>query len=142
MSWIVLLRPEAEQDMATARDWYEKKMTGLGDQFRDEFVVAMQLLEIDPKRSDCITGTFAGLSFADSPTKYSTKYSKRASWCFAFFMAGRNTEWKVLILVGAVSVAATSQLCPASGLLPRRDVRIARIQTCVQTWRDCRVLPI
>jgi hypothetical protein len=48
MSWIVLLRPEAEQDLAAAHGWYEKKAAGLGDEFRDEFAVAMQLLETDP----------------------------------------------------------------------------------------------
>ena len=69
MSWIVLLRPEAEQDLATARDWYEKKMTGLGDQFLDEFVVAMQLLESDPKRERLYYQNFRRVIFRRFPYK-------------------------------------------------------------------------
>ena len=50
MSGIVLLRPEAEQDLTAAHGWYERKTAGLGDQFLDEFALAMQSLERDPKR--------------------------------------------------------------------------------------------
>ena len=36
MSRPVILRPEAEEDMAAARDWYEQQRAGLGDEFIDE----------------------------------------------------------------------------------------------------------
>ena len=35
MKWLMLVRPEAEQDLAAARDWYDGKRTGLGDEFLD-----------------------------------------------------------------------------------------------------------
>jgi toxin ParE1/3/4 len=33
MSVPLIVRPEAEQDMAEARDWYEAQRVGLGDEF-------------------------------------------------------------------------------------------------------------
>jgi plasmid stabilization system protein ParE len=38
MSLPVIIRPEAEQDMTEARDWYEGQRSGLGD----EFLVAVE----------------------------------------------------------------------------------------------------
>src|SRR5580765_5426576 len=49
MSWILLLRPEAERDAAVARDWYEKRRPGLGSEFLDALSGAMRRLECDPK---------------------------------------------------------------------------------------------
>ena len=36
MSLPLILRPEAEQDIAEARDWYEQHRDGLGSEFLDE----------------------------------------------------------------------------------------------------------
>ena len=33
MNRLLLVRPEAEQDLAAARDWYEQRRVGLGDEF-------------------------------------------------------------------------------------------------------------
>jgi plasmid stabilization system protein ParE len=33
MSRLVVLRPEAEQDLRSARDWYGRQKAGLGDEF-------------------------------------------------------------------------------------------------------------
>ncbi len=51
MTRLLLVRPEAEQDLAAARDWYERKRSGLGGIFLDEVAVAMRELEHDPERA-------------------------------------------------------------------------------------------
>jgi plasmid stabilization system protein ParE len=47
---LVLIRPEAEQDLAAARDWYDGKSPKLGDRFLDEMAAAIRTLEQDPLR--------------------------------------------------------------------------------------------
>ena len=51
MKWLVLVRPEAEQDLAAARDWYDRKRAGLGDEFLDAVMSAMRELAGDPERA-------------------------------------------------------------------------------------------
>jgi plasmid stabilization system protein ParE len=36
----IRLRPEAEQDLSDAAEWYEQQLPGLGHQFLDEVLVA------------------------------------------------------------------------------------------------------
>ena len=48
MNWQLLVRPEAEQDLAKARDWYGKKRANLGDELLDEMAVALRELASDP----------------------------------------------------------------------------------------------
>jgi toxin ParE1/3/4 len=36
MKWQVRLRARAEEDIASARDWYEERVSGLGDDFVTE----------------------------------------------------------------------------------------------------------
>jgi toxin ParE1/3/4 len=48
---LVLLRPAAEADLATARDWYEQRQTGLGLLFLDEVARAMRELAHDPEQA-------------------------------------------------------------------------------------------
>ena len=50
MKWLVLVRPEAEADLAAACDWYERRRAGLGAEFLDEVAGAMRWLELDPER--------------------------------------------------------------------------------------------
>jgi toxin ParE1/3/4 len=38
----MLVRPEAEQDLTAARDWYDQKRVGLGDEFLDTVAGAMR----------------------------------------------------------------------------------------------------
>ena len=49
MSRLVLVRPEAERDLAAARAWYEQKRAGLGDEFLDDVAWAMRVLERNPE---------------------------------------------------------------------------------------------
>ena len=45
----MLVRPEAERDLFAARDWYELKRRGLGDEFLDEVTLTMLELERSPE---------------------------------------------------------------------------------------------
>jgi toxin ParE1/3/4 len=51
MTRLLLVRPEAEQDLAAARDWYEQKRPGLGEIFLDEVAIAMRELERDSEQA-------------------------------------------------------------------------------------------
>lgn len=50
MSLLLLIRPEAEQDLMAARDWYDRQRAGLGDEFLDAVALAMIELERDAER--------------------------------------------------------------------------------------------
>ena len=50
MKWLVTIRPEAENDLIAARDWYDERRSGLGDEFLDEISLAMLQLESSPER--------------------------------------------------------------------------------------------
>ena len=49
MKWRLLVRPEAEEYLALARDWYEEKRAGLGDEFLDAIAAALRELEQNPE---------------------------------------------------------------------------------------------
>ncbi len=49
MSWSVYVRPEAERDLLAARDWYDRRRPGLGDEFLDEVTLALLQLERNPE---------------------------------------------------------------------------------------------
>jgi toxin ParE1/3/4 len=44
MSLPVVFRPEAEQDLLEARDWYDRRGTDLGDDFRAEIITLIERL--------------------------------------------------------------------------------------------------
>ena len=50
MKWIVLVRPQAERDLEAARDWYDQRRPGLGDEFLDAVAAGMRVLVEDPLR--------------------------------------------------------------------------------------------
>jgi plasmid stabilization system protein ParE len=45
----LFLRPEAERDLASARDWYDQQRGGLGDEFLDAIALTLRELEQDPE---------------------------------------------------------------------------------------------
>lgn len=69
MSWLVLIRARAEQDLAAARAWHEQKAPGLGDEFLDEFAAAMRKLESDPEREHLYYRNFRRVLFLRFPYK-------------------------------------------------------------------------
>ena len=48
MNWRVFIRPEVEQDMAEAANWYEARQPGLGAEFVEEVIRVWDALEDNP----------------------------------------------------------------------------------------------
>lgn len=48
MSYPLVLRPEAEQDLAEGREWYEQRLKGLGVEFLDVVDVALDTIRENP----------------------------------------------------------------------------------------------
>jgi hypothetical protein len=48
MKWVVVARPQAEDDVLEAAAWYDTQLDGLGDQFIEEILAVFHLLEINP----------------------------------------------------------------------------------------------
>jgi plasmid stabilization system protein ParE len=48
MSWRIVVRPEIEQDLADAADWYNSREDGLGDRFIAEILDVFDALASNP----------------------------------------------------------------------------------------------
>jgi toxin ParE1/3/4 len=48
MSWKVVVRPEAGDDVTEAAAWYDERQQGLGDQFVEEIIRVYDALTINP----------------------------------------------------------------------------------------------
>lgn len=48
MNWRVVIRPEVEQDVAEAANWYEARQPGLGAEFVEEVIRVWDVLEDNP----------------------------------------------------------------------------------------------
>jgi hypothetical protein len=49
MSFVIIFKEEAEHDVFEARQWYESRRIGLGDELLDEIDEYVRLLEQDPQ---------------------------------------------------------------------------------------------
>lgn len=49
MSWPSILRPEAQDDLLEARDWYDRQRHGLGASFADAFAEFLRHIEDNPE---------------------------------------------------------------------------------------------
>ena len=48
MSWRVVVRAEAGDDVAEAADWYDEKSQGLGDEFVEEVLKVFDAIAVNP----------------------------------------------------------------------------------------------
>ena len=48
MSWQVVARPQAEDDILEAADWYETQRDGFGDEFIEEIMLVFDALAANP----------------------------------------------------------------------------------------------
>jgi plasmid stabilization system protein ParE len=48
MKWEVVARPQAEDDIREAAEWYNAHCAGLGDEFTEEILTVFDALEINP----------------------------------------------------------------------------------------------
>ena len=55
MKRVLFLRPEAERDLAAARDWYDRQRAGLGDEFVDAIALALRVVARAPNSLAFIT---------------------------------------------------------------------------------------
>jgi hypothetical protein len=47
MTWEVVARPQAEDDIIEAAAWYENQRAGLGDEFIEELIAVFDALKIN-----------------------------------------------------------------------------------------------
>ncbi len=69
MKWLVLVRPRAEADIAAARDWYNARRTGLGDEFLNETARMVHELELNPEQPRLYYREFRRVLFRRFPYK-------------------------------------------------------------------------
>jgi hypothetical protein len=48
MKWKVVARPDAENDVVEAANWYDSQRAGLGDEFVEEILAVFDALEVNP----------------------------------------------------------------------------------------------
>ena len=48
MNWVVVTRPQAEDDVIEAAEWYDTQRAGLGDEFVEEILALFDALEVNP----------------------------------------------------------------------------------------------
>jgi hypothetical protein len=48
MNWQVVARPQAENDILEAAEWYDAQRAGLGDEFIEEILTVFDALELNP----------------------------------------------------------------------------------------------
>ena len=92
MNWRVVARPQAEDDIIEAANWYDPQSPGLGDEFIAEFIAVFDALEINPL-----------LNCRQHPTKnIRWRYPKR----FPYRVIYEVIEDNRLVIIAAVVHAA------------------------------------
>lgn len=92
MNWKVVARPQAEDDVIQAADWYETQRAGLGGEFIEELIEVFDALEINPL-----------LNCRQHPTKnIRWRYPKR----FPYRVVYEVIEDNRLVIIAAVAHAA------------------------------------
>ena len=69
MKWRVLIRPRAEEDLREARQWYEERRKGLGDELVVAVRRAIRSLEQEPERRPLYYSEFRRLLTRRFPYK-------------------------------------------------------------------------
>ena len=59
MSCPLIIRPEAEADLAEGFDWYEQRRSGLGGEFLNEVQTRLRSIEQNPLRYAAVSDTKA-----------------------------------------------------------------------------------
>lgn len=72
MSWLLLVRPPAEQDLVEARDRHEAQVPGLGGETLDEVARVMELLATEPERPPLYYRGFRRVLLRRFPSRFST----------------------------------------------------------------------
>ncbi len=92
MRWKVVARPQAEDDILEAAEWYDTQRSGLGDEFTEEILSVFDALEENPL-----------LHCLRHPTKnIRWRYPKR----FPYRVIYEVIEEKKMVIIAAVLHAA------------------------------------
>jgi toxin ParE1/3/4 len=92
MKWVVVARPQAEDDVLEAAAWYDARRDGLGDEFIEEILAVFDLLEINPLLN-CRRHSTKNIRW---------RYPKR----FPYRVIYEASEEKKLVIIAAVIHAA------------------------------------
>jgi hypothetical protein len=108
----LIIRPEAEADIAEAFDWYETRVPGLGS----EFVLVLDALSIQSSEiisfiQQCIK-LFVGHSPEDFPMQFSSSPKRLWLWFFLYSMSSAAPEY------GWEESKGFEQTNPADGVPP------------------------
>jgi plasmid stabilization system protein ParE len=92
MKWKVVARPDAQDDILQAANWYDRQSVGLGDEFVEEVVALVDALATDP--------LFQSRSHPTKNIRW--RYPKR----FPYRVIYEVIEEEQLVVIGAVLHAA------------------------------------
>jgi toxin ParE1/3/4 len=95
MNWLVLVRAQAELDLAEARAWYERKVPGLGDEFLNEFAAAMRRLEDNPERERLYYQNFRRVLLRRFPYKIFYQLIGSRVVIFRVLHAKQDHDWRM-----------------------------------------------
>jgi toxin ParE1/3/4 len=90
VKWRVSIRPAADSDLREARNWYEQRRKGLGDEFLLSIADAMMHLEESPERVPIYYRDFRRLLTDRFPYKIFYRIQKDAVIVFRFLHAARD----------------------------------------------------
>ena len=95
MSWRVLIRPKAEEDLREASLWYESQLSGLGDQLLDEVRRAVHRLQEDPERHPVYYRGFRRFFTHRFPYKLLYRIEGDRIMIFRVLHAKQDHRWRV-----------------------------------------------
>ena len=58
MNWVLALEPEAEAEIADARDWYDRRSPGLGAEFVGAVDATLVAIQQNPFQYQAVSGQF------------------------------------------------------------------------------------
>jgi plasmid stabilization system protein ParE len=93
VSWRVTIRPAAQTDLEEAREWYESKRPGLGDEFLLSIADALSRLEESPEQFPVYYKDFRRVLTDRFPYKVFFRIEGDAVIVFRVLHAARDHRW-------------------------------------------------
>jgi toxin ParE1/3/4 len=95
MSWRVSMRPAAEVDVGEAREWYEGRRAGLGDEFLLSITDALSRLEESPEQFPEYHKGFRRVITERFPYKVFFRIEGDGVIVFRVLHASRDHTWRL-----------------------------------------------
>lgn len=91
----VHISAQAESDLASAHEWYEDRLSGLGDDFLNELRAEVMLIAQRPRAFQAIHRNFHHLPLRRFPFVIIYKFDDATVQVYRVFHTSRNpAEWK------------------------------------------------